>query len=164
MLKHLPILKKPAKLFFLLKKNLYLSGVTQTTLMKRPRTFFIVDDDPDDVDLFIEAINEIDQSIYCESAFDGQEALQKLNDAGTILPDIIFLDLNMPRINGMQCLTELKTNKKLSHIPIVIYTTSSSQKDLDETKESGASYFLTKPSSFKELCSILSGIISGELI
>jgi CheY-like chemotaxis protein len=130
--------------------------------MKKPAILFIADDDPDDVELFIEAINEVDDSIQCYTAIDGEEALQKLKDKLPILPDIIFLDLNMPRISGKQCLVEIKTMEKLSGIPIVIYSTSSIQYDIDETKKLGADYFLTKPASFSELCSKLSDIISSK--
>ena len=130
--------------------------------MKKFKTFFIADDDPDDVDFFIEAVNEVDQSIQCYSASDGEEALQKLKKTLEILPDLIFLDLNMPRINGKQCLIEIKKTKKLSHIPVIIYTTSSLPKDLEETRKLGASHFLTKPSDFKHLCKELDSILSGK--
>jgi CheY-like chemotaxis protein len=130
--------------------------------MKKFKTFFIADDDPDDVDFFIEAVNKVDGSIQCYSAGDGEEALQKLKKTLQELPDLIFLDLNMPRINGKQCLIEIKRTEKLSDIPVIIYTTSSLQKDEEETKKLGASYFLTKPSNFKDLCKELDDILAGK--
>jgi DNA-binding response OmpR family regulator len=76
---------------------------------------------------------------------------------------IIFLDLNMPKMNGKQFLAAIKQNKVLSKIPIVIFTTSQREKDSVETINMGASYFLTKPSSFGELCKQLEEILSMEL-
>lgn len=128
--------------------------------MSKSHTLFIADDDPDDVELFIEAVSRIDQSIKCYSAFDGEEALRKLK-SDSELPDMIFLDLNMPRINGKQCLAEIKNSNKPRTIPVVIFSTSSLPHDIDDTRKLGASYFLTKPSNFDELCKELSQIISS---
>lgn len=130
--------------------------------MKSPKHVFIVDDDIDDRDLFIEAVDQIDPSIVCKSAQDGQEALQKLNESNGALPDIIFLDLNMPRINGKQCLEQLKNTDHLKHIPVAIYSTSSFQKDIDETRQLGAEYFITKPANFRELCSVIAQVIAPQ--
>lgn len=127
--------------------------------MKKPKTLFIADDDPDDVELFIEAINEVDNSIQCYTAIDGEEALRKLKGSLSTVPDLIFLDLNMPRINGKQVLAEIKTTEKLNQIPVIIYSTSSIQYDIDEAKKLGAAQFLTKPPSFSQLCKQLSDII-----
>lgn len=129
--------------------------------MERRKIFFIVDDDSDDVGLFMEAVNKVDPTIECFSAPDGHEALRKL-DAAQEIPDIIFLDLNMPRMNGKQCLAEIKKNEKLSRTSVIVYTTSSYHKDIEDTRNLGASYFFTKPASFKELCNILTRIASGE--
>jgi CheY-like chemotaxis protein len=132
--------------------------------MQTGKTFFIVDDDPDDVDLFIEAVNEVDNSIICVSASDGYEALNKLRSGLMATPDMIFLDLNMPRINGKQCLVEIKKMESLSDIPVVIFSTSSFQNDIDETLRLGASCFLTKPSSFRDLCKVLLVITNGNML
>jgi len=128
--------------------------------MSKIRSVFIVDDDVDDRELFIEAVAEINPSIQCLSAQDCQEALDKLNDESMPLPDIIFLDLNMPRINGKQCLEQLKASARLCNIPVVIYTTSSLQKDIEETRELGAAHFITKPANFGELCRCISEVIA----
>lgn len=130
--------------------------------MNKFKSFFIADDDPDDLDFFIEAVKEVDPSIECHTARDGEEALLKLKKTLEVLPDIIFLDLNMPRINGKQCLIEIKKTKWLSEIPVIIYTTSSMQKDKEETNKLGASYFLTKPSDFKDLCKEIEDVLSRK--
>ena len=148
----------PAQFF-----ELYAFKLLNLRCMKKPEKVFIIDDDNDDVELFIEAVNSVDPSIQCYNAFNSDDALKKLMYTMEILPDIIFLDLNMPGINGKQCLTEIKKSEKLKDIPVVIYTTSSFHKDIEETKKLGASHFLTKPSSFSDTCKILSEIIFKEV-
>lgn len=127
--------------------------------MSKAKNVLIVDDDVDDRELFIEAVAEIDSSITCYSAEDCEIALEKLADEKEILPDVIFLDLNMPRLNGKQCLDQLKKSARLQHIPVVIYSTSSLQKDIEETRQLGAKHFITKPSNFKELCNALASVL-----
>jgi CheY-like chemotaxis protein len=126
--------------------------------MNKNKAFFIVDDDVDDIQLFVEAVNEIDSNMGCFTANNGEDALAKLEKLET-LPDIIFLDLNMPKLNGKQCLAQLKSNPRLKDIPVVIYSTSSSEADMEETKKLGASYYLTKPDTFVELCMQLTRLI-----
>jgi CheY-like chemotaxis protein len=120
--------------------------------MLKKKTFFIVDDDIDDQELFVEAVSEVDNSIACISVSNGEEALDVLRNRKIELPDIIFLDLNMPRLSGKQCLAELKREKHLKDIPVIIYSTSSERRDIEETTRLGAAHFLTKPNKFDELC------------
>jgi len=112
----------------------------------------IIDDDVDDIDFFCEAIEKIFPFSLCLTAKNGVDALAKLDDLMDRVPDFIFLDLNMPCMDGKTCLAHLKKDIKLKNIPVIIYTTSSSQKHIKESRELGASYFLTKPISFKDLC------------
>ena len=84
------------------------------------------------------------------------EAMDKLNQ--DFKPDFIFLDLNMPRMNGRQCLTELKKQPGLCNIPVVIYTTSSENRDREETLALGAAAFITKPSGIEELIQSLQNV------
>jgi CheY-like chemotaxis protein len=130
--------------------------------MSKKRTFFIVDDDIDDQELFMEAVGEVDGSIECLSASNCEEALSLLKSGKIGLPDVIFLDLNMPRLNGKQCLAELKKQANLRHIPVIIYSTSSEKRDIEETFELGAAYFLTKPNKFDELCQALTFVVSKD--
>ncbi|MBO9572516.1 MAG: response regulator, partial [Chitinophagaceae bacterium] len=111
--------------------------------------------DIDDQELFVEAIGEIDKSIKCLTAANCEEALDLLRNRKIELPDLIFLDLNMPRLNGKQCLAELKKESHLNHIPVIIYSTSSEKRDIEETSRLGAAYFLTKPNKFDDLCKAL---------
>jgi CheY-like chemotaxis protein len=115
-----------------------------------PLTILLVDDDEDDKELFCEAIAEIDSSINCLKANTGLEALELLKELDPY-PSFIFLDLNMPYLNGFQCLQRLKSCKTTVNIPVVIYTTSKLEDDITEAKRLGACYFLTKPTNFPEL-------------
>lgn len=123
------------------------------------KVILLVDDDRDDQELFEEAMAIVDSSVVCHFASDGEEGLNILKD-NLLGCHIIFLDLNMPKINGKQFLAEIKQNKVLSKIPIVIFTTSQREKDREETARLGAAHFLTKPSSFGELCKQLEDILS----
>ena len=104
----------------------------------------IIDDDEEDRELFRDAVESLDSSINCIQAIDGRDALTQLESA-SVLPDFIFLDLNMPRVNGVQFLTEIKKCNKLSDTPVIIYTTSKLKRDKDETRKLGAVHFITKP-------------------
>ena len=122
----------------------------------------IVDDDEDDVELFCDALKDIDGELQCVSASNGEDALIKLNNGDTALPDYIFLDLNMPRLNGKQCLKRLKMDSKLRDIPVIIYTTSKLREDMEETRQLGAVHFLTKPNKLNDLRRAITSILNGK--
>ena len=126
--------------------------------MINSKTYFIVDDDPDDQQFLIEALVENDPSCRCFTAPDGQEAITNLADATIPTPDAIFLDLNMPLMNGKECLAALKRTSFLQDIPVIIYSTTSNIREIQEVLEQGASHFLMKKSSFKELREEISSI------
>lgn len=127
--------------------------------VEKNRVFFIADDDQDDQELFIGALQQIDESCTCITAFNGEEAIQKLAAAEMDLPDIIFLDLNMPKINGKQCLAKIKASPALQHIPVIIYSTSADTREMQETEQLGAAFFLQKPNRFNDLCMALEKIV-----
>jgi CheY-like chemotaxis protein len=120
------------------------------------------DDDADDRFLMKLAIAETHKSIILRLARNGEELMGILKTAiNNIerLPDLILLDLNMPRKNGKECLYEIRDTRKFDHIPVVIYSTSSSQKDIDDTYRMGANIYLEKPSLYSELTESLSKIL-----
>lgn len=119
--------------------------------------FFLVDDDADDVTIFKEVLRDVNPGIDFASAGDGHEALTTLKMQNNN-PDVIFLDLNMPRMGGKECLAALKKDARLQNIPVIMYTTSSRSIDIEETMQKGAVCFITKPTNLKELKSILSCI------
>lgn len=118
--------------------------------MQQSLNFLLVDDDIDDTFLFKEVIGQIKTPIKLTSASDGLQAMNTLETMAE-QPDLIFLDLNMPSMGGKECLLQIKTDDRLRHIPVVMYTTSSQSKDIEETMMNGAAGFITKPTSIKEL-------------
>lgn len=129
-------------------------------MKKTGNLYFIIDDDPDDQELFIEALHGLDEEGQCITAFNGQEALQKLASGMPALPNFIFLDLNMPLMNGRQFLAKIKNNKANKDIPVIIYSTSIESKDVQDTLQMGAAFFLQKPNRFDDLKKELANIIS----
>lgn len=124
-------------------------------------TILLVDDDRDDTALFEEVLGEVRPSIILQTAENGIEALEGLQNRVTPLPDLIFLDLNMPRMGGKECLLQLKGNTQLRNIPVIIYTTSSQSADIEEAMIAGAVCFITKPNSIKEMKTVLSSIVES---
>lgn len=128
-----------------------LSASFEESGRKSEGTFVVLaDDDADDRDLFSEALANSGTKVKMETARDGVELIELLRSKNK-LPDLIFLDLNMPNKNGRDCLIEIRNSMELKHIPVVIYSTSSSLMDIDFTYENGANLFVSKPSSFREL-------------
>lgn len=108
----------------------------------------------------------IDDRSIAYRAKHGKEVLDKISSGIFKHPDIIFLDINMPVMNGWQCLTELKKNEKLKDIPVVIFTTSTHKREAGIAMELNAFCFLTKPGNYNELKEILNVVVSnlnGEL-
>lgn len=124
--------------------------------MKDNISLLIVDDDADDRQLFEDAVKEIDDRIECIAAKDGQQALELLKNSLDHLPDLIFLDLRMPRFNGRRCLLEIKKDERLTHIPVIIYTTSREVQESQELKDMGAAHFISKPNNPEEIYFLLS--------
>jgi CheY-like chemotaxis protein len=118
-----------------------------------------VDDDQEDRDFFCEALREIDPSITCLIAGSGMEALSLLQNQKT-LPDYIFLDINMPMMDGKQCLKALKSIAELQLIPVIMYSTSADTSEIRECYKLGAEDFLIKPHSFEKLVNDLNSIFA----
>ncbi len=118
----------------------------------------LIDDDTDDQEIFLSALAFIDNSIRCSLATNGQEGIQQLS-APESMPDLIFLDLNMPVMNGMQFLQELKNSQLTRNIPVIIYSTASDQQTIRQALDLGAFQFYTKPEKFSELVSLLHSLL-----
>jgi CheY-like chemotaxis protein len=118
------------------------------------KTILIIDDDIDDQEILITAIQELDAAILCCTALNGKDALDKLMSK-EVVPRLIFLDLNMPAMNGFQFLEHVRCSHELSQIPVVVFSTSSNPADVQQTKKLGAIDFFTKPTSFLKLKQLL---------
>lgn len=124
------------------------------------RIILLADDDRDDIEMFCEALEDIQENITCHCTANGREALNKMDEVKE-QPHIIFLDVNMPVMNGWQCLEVLKGDQRYRHIPVIMISTSSHQREIDRASELGALCYMTKPSSFEELKQILKVIITN---
>lgn len=128
--------------------------------MSDTKTVLIVDDDPDDRMIFEEALGDAAPGSICLIANGGEEALRLLRERAANPPDYIFLDLNMPRVSGKQCLTEIRKMDSLRNVPVIIYSTSTLSDDVRETRELGANHFLSKPNHFSALRDALANILN----
>lgn len=115
------------------------------------KTIFLIDDDPDDREIFEEILGEEHPSIIFQQAENGAAAFEKLKAADFTKPDLIFLDLNMPVMDGRAFLQQIKKEAELQDIPVIIYTTSSSEIDKKFALDNQASQFLTKQYSIERL-------------
>jgi CheY-like chemotaxis protein len=127
---------------------------------KEIHTIMLIDDDRSEHLLFREVLKGVNSSIQLISAWDGEEGLELLNKLPA-LPDLIFLDLNMPRICGKECLRQLREVEILNEIPVIIFTTSNLPQEISMVQELGASYFLTKP-SLSDMEEVLSFFLSDD--
>ncbi len=118
----------------------------------------LVDDDPDDQDFFLEALQLISDKTTLRAAGNGRVALELL-ERDTWRPEVIFLDWNMPVMNGEQFLVELTTRSGLRNIPVVVISTSSHSYTKEAAARLGASHFITKPNNFQALVAELSQVI-----
>ncbi len=123
--------------------------------MSKEKVILMVDDDADERFLFQKALEKVAPPIECYTANDGKEALSILSQKKNRLPDVIFLDINMPVMTGWECLTKIKANSNFKNIPVVMYSTSSNPRDINIAFELGAECFCTKPEDFKSVQQLL---------
>jgi CheY-like chemotaxis protein len=124
--------------------------------------FLLADDDADDTALFCEAVMKINDKADCRTVENGKQLFTLLSSSDAYLPDVIFLDINMPIMDGWESLKALRKDEKYVDIPVVMYSTSYMRKDIEKAYGLGASLFITKPESFNELCLIMKSIASNS--
>ncbi len=115
----------------------------------------LADDDEDDCIFFKSALAKLPLSTQLTAVHDGEELMNLLILETTELPDVLFLDLNMPRKNGFECLAEIKLNDKLKDLPVVIISTSFEQDRINMLYQSGARYYMRKPGDFAQLKQVI---------
>ena len=120
----------------------------------------LADDDEDDRLFFTDAFDELKINTKVSTFNDGVELMTYLNHEDSILPNVLFLDLNMPKKNGVECLLEIKQNEKFNDIAIAIYSTSSSEEHIEETFVNGANIYIKKSNDFEKLKKILSEVVT----
>jgi DNA-binding response OmpR family regulator len=120
---------------------------------------FLIDNDEDDREIFSMALREADPEVDCLTASTGVEAVQNFKGDTNLVPLCIFVDMNMPMMNGKECLKELRQLAHLESVPVYMYSTSSDPFSVSEVKHLGATGFLVKPSSFAELTAMLTRLM-----
>jgi len=123
-----------------------------------PVKILLADDDQDDCLFFEEALTELGLNVHFSTVEDGEKLMVTLATL-PLLPDVLFLDLNMPRKNGLECLVEITKNQKLKSLQVIIYSTSFDPKTINSLYERGAKYYIRKPADFN----VLKGIISKAI-
>jgi len=129
-------------------------------------SILLADDDTDDCLFFKDAVKELSQTTQLTAVHDGEQLMNYLFENSENLPNVLFLDLNMPRKNGLECLSEIKRNKKLNNLPVVIFSTSYSQDTISILFKIGAHVYIHKPNDFDKLKQVIQhGItMAGERI
>ena len=128
--------------------------------MEKKIKCLLIDDDPDDQDLFRYALQKIEFDIELFIADDGAYAMEQLSDEN-FLPDIIFIDLNMPRLNGIECIREIKKIDRLVNIPAYIYSTAHEYQNEIDIKQMGIREYIEKPNNVMELLPVLKKIFGA---
>ncbi len=120
----------------------------------------LIDDDADDRHFFQQALLQVSAHAILDWASNGEAGLDKLVSA-IILPDYVFLDLNMPRMSGLQVLKRIKETVYLKDVPVIICSTAQNPSNLAELLSLGAMAYLTKPSTMQDMVSLIRGIVDG---
>lgn len=120
----------------------------------------LADDDEDDRLFFTDAFDELKIKSKVSTFKDGIELMEYLEKTSDSLPDLLFLDLNMPKKSGMECLEEIKANSRLKDMAIAIYSTSASEEDVENTFVKGANIYIKKPNDFEKLKKVLSEVVT----
>jgi CheY-like chemotaxis protein len=121
----------------------------------------IAEDDADDIDFFKEAVKDNCPSIELTVAEDGQKLMSVLDNIAT--PDVIVLDLNMPYINGKDCLKAIRKKDGYQKVPIVVYSTSSNQYDVEFCLSNGADHYVVKPGTYSAISQLVHQLCNGTL-
>ena len=124
-------------------------------MKNKPLYILLADDDEADRLLFKEAFEELKINTAVHMVKNGVQLMEYLENQESRMPDLIFLDLNMPLKNGLECLKDIRKDKNLKEIAVAIYSTSSSKKDMEETFHNGANIYINKPNDFNTLKQVL---------
>lgn len=121
----------------------------------------LADDDDDDCSFFKEALDELSLPVTLITVHDGVQLMDYLKaHSPNNLPDILFLDLNMPRKNGHECLKEIKEINELDTLPVIIFSTSLDTEIVDLMYKKGATHYIRKPAEFSKLKTVISNALS----
>lgn len=125
-----------------------------------PMFILLAEDDEDDRQFFKEAIERMKLNTILEMVTDGVYLIEYLKNNPEKRPHLLFLDLNMPRKDGFECLYEIRNDLGLNELPIAIYSTSNASTDMEEAFKLGANIYIRKPSDFDQLKRIISKVVT----
>jgi len=128
--------------------------------MQAPSKILLADDDDDDRLLFTDVLREYSAGAELTFAFNGEHLMTLLRSQE--LPDVLFLDLNMPLKNGIECLEEIRSDEKLKDLPVVIFSTSSHPGTISQMYEIGAHLYVRKPNDFNALRKAISEVLKKD--
>lgn len=135
--------------------------MTMKGINKHNLKIVIADDDQDDRELFGEAVDELKIDCTLDYCVNGRDLLDYLNNPKNRIPDLVFLDINMPIMSGMESLEQIRNDENFKKIPVIaIYSTSSSENDKLQSLSLGANAYITKPTNFNELKAVLEKVIT----
>jgi response regulator RpfG family c-di-GMP phosphodiesterase len=126
-----------------------------------PINCFLIDDDKEDQEIFCMALEGVKEHVNCIFAINAEEAFKMLENE-FLIPDYIFIDMNMPRLDGNEILKKIKTIKRLNDVPVYLYSTYANPNTISKSKELGAAGFIVKPPKVSELTETLKFIFHDK--
>ena len=120
-----------------------------------PLKILLADDDEDDRNFFEKALRELSLNYLLTTVSNGESLMQLLKNTTELLPDVLFLDINMPRKSGDQCLEEIKQDERLKKLPVIMFSTSNDWAKINRLFKTGANVYIHKPSDFTQLKQVL---------
>nr|WP_294932589.1 response regulator [uncultured Flavobacterium sp.] len=123
------------------------------------KNILLIDDDNDDIEIFVEAVNSLHKEIVCQTSSNALKTFEELKTAER-LPDFIFVDFNMPALNGISFIQKMKNQNRLEHIPVILMSTHTADVMCQLTKQFETINYMTKPNSFQELVVLLDGVLA----
>lgn len=126
------------------------------------RNIYLADDDHDDRLMFLEALLEVSSNVVLTQAEDGKQLLDILSENPKPLPEFVFLDINMPKVGGFECLAQIKKNKKLNKLLIIMLSTSSDPFAITKAQELGANFYAVKPNTFDGIKILIKNVLQMD--
>ncbi len=133
------------------------------TILPHGLSVYLADDDADDRFLFEEALKEVRKNVKITMLNNGEQLMKCLDQKKTNYPNLIFLDLNMPLKNGIECLDEIKKDNNLKDIPVIIFSTSNQKETINQVYIKGATYYMCKPDNYGKLKLLLDKVFSLDV-
>jgi CheY-like chemotaxis protein len=159
-----PLLHLYTRVYFAIKRQRRLLRplllILTTIIGKKPLKIVLADDDIEDREVFLEVLEEIAPHVEVIICEDGTKLMNHLYKKDVVLPDLIFLDLHMPKKDGNECLKDIRTDEAFKDIPIIIYSTSRNEEHIKSTFVNGANFYFPKCESFGELRLIMNKIFN----